>query len=165
MKKVVNYIIAFAAGYKFASRKTKRRYTYNSRGSVGEQFVCDILCPNIKKCITNIVSDTIWGPKYEHKVDYTSIKPRRHRGSSSAVSEFIDIWEDMPLSKQVEIVRFINETVKTCKVCTILDVNDKFNLEMTNVTDNWGWKIILKIDSHYDEVIDNLGFINWEELR
>lgn len=165
MKKVVNYIIAFAAGYKFASRKTKRRYTYNDRGSVGEQFVCDILYPNIKTCITNIVSDTIWGPRYQHKAEYKSIKPRRHRGSSSAVSEFIDIWEDMPLSKQVEIARYINGMVKTCKVCTILDVNDKFNLEMTNVTDNWGWKIVLKIDSHYDEVIDNLGFINWEELR
>lgn len=166
MKKVVNYIIAFAAGYKFASRNTKRHYTYNSRGSVGEQFVSDILCPNIKSCITNIVSDTIWGPpQYKHKVDYRSIKPRRRRDSSSAVSEFINIWEDMRLSEQVEIARYINEKVKTCKVCTILDVNDEFNLEMTNVTDNWGWKIVTKIYGHYDEVIDNLGFINWEELR
>ncbi len=34
MKKVVNYIIAFAAGYKFASRKTKRHHTYNNLGFI-----------------------------------------------------------------------------------------------------------------------------------
>lgn len=165
MKKVVNYIIAFAAGYKFASRKTKRHYTYNSRGSVGEQFICDILYPNIKTCITNIVSDTLWGPQYKHNADYRSIKPRRRRGSSSAVSEFIGIWEDMTIHEKIKIARYINETVKAYKVCTILDVNYKFNFEMTNITDNWGWKRTFTTMDITHEVIDNLGFIDWEELR
>lgn len=165
MKKVVNYIIAFAAGYKFASRKTKRHYTYNDRGSVGEQFVCDILRPNVTNCIANIVYETIYGPRYKHKVDYKSIKPRRRRGSSSAVSEFIDIWENMSLHENKEIVRYINKMVENCGACTILDINDKFNLNMNDTTDNWGWKTTCNIFGHYDEVIDNLGFINWEELR
>lgn len=163
MKKVVNYIIAFAAGYKFASRKTKRHYTYNSRGSVGEQFVCDILYPNIKTCVTNIVSDTICGPKYEHKVDYTSIKPRRHRGSSSAVSEFIDIWRRLPQIEKGEITAYIDGCIDEFGACTIKDVNERFNLEMSNVTDKWGWEIIQYFN--YDKVIADLGFIDWEELR
>lgn len=162
MKKVVNYIIAFAAGYKFASRKTKRHYTYNSRRSVGEQFVSDILRPNVTNCIANIVYETIYGPRYTHKVDYKSIRPRRHRGSSSAVSEFIDIWRGLTHTEKGEITVYINECVSWYGVCTIKDVDEKFNLNMSNITDNWGWK---RSFSRTGEVIDNLGFINWEELR
>jgi len=120
MKKVVNYIIAFAAGYKFASRKTK-------------------------------------GPRYQHKVEYKSI-----RGSSSAVSEFIDIWKYMSHSEKGEITVYINECVDSYCICTIKDVDEKFNLGMSNITDNWGWK---RSVSRIGEVIDDLGFINWEELR
>lgn len=155
-KNIINYVIAFIAGYKLSSKINKKKIVYRRKNV----FVDDIFKPNVVKCVKDIVHDTIYGPKRSpHYVDYSEVKRRRHRRYWCASTEFRDIWDLMTYEEAFDIAKYINQMVGEYGSCTMADVNDKFVLGMKLVADAWGWTKPIDFHNGYSDVIDGIEYL------